>query len=108
MGHFVPVLPPGTKASSLLSRKANPGSKTGTNGPMEPGQRAFFVVVFLLYYLKLKCGIFKRIFPIVISLRTNKCSSTDLVGDHGGAGLAWPSINLLLKIFMERKRGSCS
>ena len=45
MGHFVPVLPPGTKASSLLSRKANPGSKTGTNGPMEPGQKAVFVVV---------------------------------------------------------------
>ena len=45
MGHFVPVLPPGTKASSLLSRKANPGSKTRTNGPMEPGQKAVFVVV---------------------------------------------------------------
>ena len=45
MGHFVPVLPPGTKASSLLSRKANPGSKIVTNGPVEPGQKTVFVVV---------------------------------------------------------------
>ena len=50
------VLPPGTKASSLLSRKANPGSKTETNGPVEPGQKAIFVVVvsyLLLLYLNL-------------------------------------------------------
>jgi len=56
VGHFVPVLPPGTKASSLLSGKANSGSKTGTNGPVESGQKAIFVVVvsyLLLLYLNL-------------------------------------------------------
>ena len=42
---FLAVLPPGTKASGLLSQKANPGSKTGTNGPVEPGQKTVFVVV---------------------------------------------------------------
>ena len=32
-------------ATRLLSRKANPCSKTGTNGPVELGQKAVFVVV---------------------------------------------------------------
>ena len=37
---------PGQKPPALLSRRPNPGSKTGTNGHMEPGQKAVFVVVF--------------------------------------------------------------
>jgi len=36
---------PGQKATELLSRQPNPGSKTGTNGPLEPGQMARSVVV---------------------------------------------------------------
>jgi hypothetical protein len=36
---------PGQKPPELLSRQPNPGSKTGTNGPLEPGQMARSVVV---------------------------------------------------------------
>jgi len=32
----------------LLSRQPNPGSKTGTNGPLEPGQMGRSVVVGLI------------------------------------------------------------
>ena len=35
----------GQKPPELLSRQPNPGSKTGTNGPLEPGQMARSVVV---------------------------------------------------------------
>ena len=38
---------PGQKPPELLSRQPNPGSKTGTNGPLEPGQMAQSVVVAL-------------------------------------------------------------
>ena len=36
---------PGQKPPELLSRHPNPGSKTGTNDPLEPGQMARSVVV---------------------------------------------------------------
>ena len=36
---------PGQKSLELLSRQPNPGSKTGTNSPLEPGQMALSVVV---------------------------------------------------------------
>ena len=36
---------PGQKPWRLLSRRPNPGSKTGTNSPLEPGQMARSVVV---------------------------------------------------------------
>ena len=36
---------PGQKPPELLSRQSNPSSKTGTNGPLEPGQMARSVVV---------------------------------------------------------------
>ena len=55
MEHFVTVLPSGTKASSLLSRKANPGFKTGTNDPVEPGQNAVFVVVDVTVHVIYAC-----------------------------------------------------
>ena len=44
-GHLVLVLPPGTKASRLLSRKPSPGSKTRTKGSLEPGQTVQSAVV---------------------------------------------------------------
>ena len=42
---FFPVVPPGTKARSLLSRKGNPGWKTGTKVCSQPGQHPYSVVV---------------------------------------------------------------
>ena len=43
---FFPVVPPGTKARSLLSRKGNSGWKTGTKVCSQPGQHPYSVVVY--------------------------------------------------------------
>ena len=39
------------KSQGLLSRRPNPGSKIGTNSPLEPGQIAESVVVSLIHLM---------------------------------------------------------
>ena len=41
---FVPIVPSGTKARSLLSRKDNPGWEIGTKACSRPGQHPYFFI----------------------------------------------------------------
>ena len=46
---------PGQKPPALLSRRPCPGSKTGTNSPLEPGQMARSVVVSGIFSFRNVC-----------------------------------------------------
>ena len=57
---FIPVPTPGTKDPSLWSRTDSPGSKTGTKGPKEPGQKTDSVLVIVTFIFNFDYYVFEN------------------------------------------------